>query len=113
MARKFFHVCVGMFLLALSYHLGASTASAQFGQGVVGVTDASSGLIVLTANGDAYYHLYYGNTAGNGHLDPSGPVLMGNFWAGGPTPALHESWGSLKSRYAPNGGTVSKSADTR
>jgi hypothetical protein len=29
MARKFFYVCAGMFLLALSYHLGASTATAQ------------------------------------------------------------------------------------
>jgi hypothetical protein len=29
MARKFCYVCAGMFLLALSYHLGASTAVAQ------------------------------------------------------------------------------------
>ena len=29
MARKFFYVCVGMFLLALSYHFGAREATAQ------------------------------------------------------------------------------------
>ena len=29
MAPKFFYVCAGMFLLALSYHLGASSAGAQ------------------------------------------------------------------------------------
>lgn len=31
MARKFFYVCAGMFLLALSYHMGAGRASAQSG----------------------------------------------------------------------------------
>lgn len=38
MARKFFYVCAGMFLLALSYHLGAQNATAQSadkGAGVV------------------------------------------------------------------------------
>ena len=29
MARKFFYVCAGMLMLALSYHFGFSTASAQ------------------------------------------------------------------------------------
>ena len=29
MARKFFYVCAGMFLLALSYHFGAASAGAQ------------------------------------------------------------------------------------
>ena len=31
MARRFFYVCVGMFLLALSYHLGSTRAQAQSG----------------------------------------------------------------------------------
>ena len=31
MARKFFYVCAGMFLLALANHFGASTATAQSG----------------------------------------------------------------------------------
>lgn len=29
MARKFFYVCAGILMLALSYHFGASTATAQ------------------------------------------------------------------------------------
>ena len=29
MARKFFYVCAGLFMLALSYHFGATTATAQ------------------------------------------------------------------------------------
>ena len=55
MARKFFYVCAGMFLLALSYHFGASTATAQAPASAV--TAASGGTIgtwVFTANGDAY-----------------------------------------------------------
>jgi hypothetical protein len=33
MARKFFYVCAGMLILALSYHLGASTATAETSTG--------------------------------------------------------------------------------
>ena len=33
MARKFFYICTEMFLLALSFYFGASTAAAQFGVG--------------------------------------------------------------------------------
>ena len=29
MAKRFFYVCAGLFLLALSYHLGASSAGAN------------------------------------------------------------------------------------
>ncbi len=36
MAKKFFYVCAGLFLLALSYHLGASSATAQGGTVVEG-----------------------------------------------------------------------------
>ena len=31
MARKFFYVCAGLFLLALAYHIGANNAGAQIG----------------------------------------------------------------------------------
>jgi len=38
MARKFFCVCAGMLMLALAYHFGYSTASAQAqGNPVVGI----------------------------------------------------------------------------
>lgn len=37
-AKRFFFACAGLFLLALSYHLGASTATAQAGSpSIVGV----------------------------------------------------------------------------
>ena len=31
MARKFFYICAGMFMLGLSYHFGASRLGAQVG----------------------------------------------------------------------------------
>jgi hypothetical protein len=110
MARKFFYICAGMFLLALSYHLGASTANAQLGSAVAGVaTFGGQGVMVVTASGETYFRVcsdpFSGYTASF--------VDVGNFWSGSPTPAQHESWGQLKSRYAPNGGTVSKGADAR
>lgn len=52
MATKFFYVCAGIFLLALSYHFGAGTATAQAPSNpVVGVFDRGA---VITANGDIY-----------------------------------------------------------
>ena len=39
MAKKFFYVCAGIFLLALSYHLGARNAGAQAGGNPVAAID--------------------------------------------------------------------------
>jgi hypothetical protein len=97
-ARAFFYVCAGLFLLALSYHLGARNAGAQYGAQVTGYscTNASAHF-VMTANG----YLYLLNaTFPGGPLPASSPQLLGNFWSGGgPTPAQQQSWGAVKSRY--------------
>jgi len=37
--------------------------------------------------------------------------LAGNLLSGAPTPALRESWGGLKARYAPNRGNAPSGAD--
>ena len=106
MARKFFYICAGMLMLALSFYLGATTATAQApGNPVVGIAPGtSSGYYVsVAANGDCYFSDTYGGLWRR----------AGNVFTGGATPAQQESWGQLKSRYAPNGGTVSKGADTR
>jgi hypothetical protein len=99
MARKFFLVAVGMFLLALSFHFCFITASAQVpGNPVVAV----SGPWVYTANGDAYLQ------SANGTWAPAGNVF------GGPTPALHQSWGQVKARYQNTPGmTVTPGANDR
>jgi len=57
-AKAFFYVCVGLFLLALSYHLGAQGAQAQ-GTSATGVsmcTDLNSNgqMFVVNSNGDLY-----------------------------------------------------------
>ena len=103
MARKFFYVCAGMFLLALSYHFGASTATAQAGSQIVGTMVGGSGdMVVMTSNGDAFYMRSTTGSWSNGVMDPIQLRPLGNFWAGSPTPALHESWGQVKARYRGN-----------
>lgn len=92
MARKFFYVCAGMLMLALSYHFGAGTAVAQPPSNpVVGVATNSAGsFLAMTAGGDAFFTPDFGQTW----------YRYGNCFAGtGPTPALHESWGQVKDRY--------------
>ena len=99
-ARAFFYVAAGIFLLALSYHLGARNAGAQVGS-IVGISTSGprmtatcfTAVHVVTATGDLYERLVC-----NGQLVES-VTYIGNFWSGGPTPAQQESWGALKSRY--------------
>ena len=43
MAKRFFYVCAGLFLLALSYHLGARSAGAQIlGQPIGNIADGNA-----------------------------------------------------------------------
>jgi len=86
-ARAFFYVCAGVFLLALSYHLGARTAMAQAPANPVVAMNGS--VFAVTANGDVYRE-----EAGDG----SRWTLRGNVFAT-PTPTQHESLGSVKARY--------------
>jgi hypothetical protein len=43
MTKKFFYVCAGIFLLALSYHVGVGSAGEQSGTSVTGLTAANVG----------------------------------------------------------------------
>lgn len=87
-AKAFFFVCAGVFLLALAYHFGATTATAQApGNPIVA---AGSNDVVFTANGDVY--LSNGNF---GNWSRVSNVFSGS----GPTPAQRESWGAVKGRY--------------
>lgn len=86
-AKSFLFVSLGILALAIAYHFGATTATAQApGNPVVA---AGSNDVVFTANGDVYYN--YGSILTTW-------TLMGNIFSG-PTPAQQESWGSVKSRY--------------
>jgi hypothetical protein len=88
-ARAFFYVCAGIFLLALSYHLGAATATAQApGNPIVTALPTA----VITANGDVY-------TIPGNEATFSRWSRCGNVFAGGPTPASQATWGQLKASY--------------
>jgi len=96
MAKKFFYVCGGILMLALSYHFGASSATAQAGSPVQGFAFAGGNFFVMTSNGD----VYQSSTGGPGEfygLAPA-PTLLGNYW-GGPVPTTRESWGAVKERF--------------
>ena len=100
--KNFFYFCAALLCLSLAFHFGYTTARAQApGNPAVTLTTASGySDVVLTANGDIYY-------SPNGALN--GPwVHVTNIFSGGPTPALHESWGQLKSRYAPKSAPTSQ-----
>jgi hypothetical protein len=93
--KRMFYLSASILMLALAFHFGYTTAKAQAPSNpVVGcsisATQSLYGLIV-TANGDVY--------------TPSGSLntwhLASNIFSGGPTPALQETWGQLKSRFAP------------
>ena len=101
-AKRFVYACAGVFLLALSYHLGAKPVAAQANSlNVVGMSYESGvpGLLVLTPNGDVFFRQFNGEPP---FLFIGAPRLIGNYWAGGPTPTLNESWGQLKARYHDN-----------
>ena len=89
-ARAFFYVCAGVFLLALSYHLGARNATAQApGNPVVATFGPDSpNPAVVTANGDLYQAPTLSLTW----------VYRGNVFSG-QTPAQQGSFGGLKARY--------------
>ena len=90
-AKSFLYVCAGIFLLALSYHFGASSAGAQVpGNPVVTAfpgAGAAGNFAIVTAGGDIY--------AGN---ELAGMRFLTNVFSGA-TPTTQQSWGQVKARY--------------
>lgn len=84
-AKAFFLVCAGLFLLALSYHLGARSAGAQAGSDPVTAVQTSTGNayapdLVATASG-AVFHGLHGYLGENptwlmvGHIATTSPII--------------------------------------
>ena len=91
MARKFFYVCAGLFLLALSFHSGARSAGAQNGSvKVVGIAGDGNYDVwqAVTDNGDVYRSKSNHGTQW---------VHVGNVFAGA-TIALPDSVGQSKAK---------------
>ena len=87
LAKRFFYVCAGLLCLALAYHLGARSATAQAPGNPIAAAPATG--YVFTANGDLYY-------------SPDPPTQPYSFLRNvfsGATPAAHETWGGVKARY--------------
>jgi len=90
LAKRFFFVSAGILCLALAYHFGATSATAQStGNPVVGMIGGASAAI--TANGDVYELDGSGNFSGNWHR-------ASNIF-GAATGATQRSWGQVKARY--------------
>jgi hypothetical protein len=106
--KRLFHLSASVLMLAIAFHFGYTTARAQApGNPVVAAVPNAGGyvLTVFTANGDVYY-----SATGT----PTGPwVHLSNVFTGGPTPTLQESWGALKSRYAPSHAPTSQTPTNR
>jgi hypothetical protein len=98
-AKAFLFVCAGLFLLVLSYHLGARNAVAQSGAQANGLAISQNGcgtteVFVITPSGDMYRRGY-----SCGQLN-STSGFIGNFWSGtAPTAVQNQSWGSVKKAY--------------
>jgi hypothetical protein len=137
-ARKFFYVCAGMLMLMLSYHLGARDAAGQsaltidawcYDSGAISAVfggawnqiDRHTGSVILS-----YPLPVSAPVAGTGNSivvyksgdlyeyegSPGAWAFKGNI-LGNPTPALRQTWGQVKSRYAPNHAPTSQAPTDR
>lgn len=80
MARKFFYVCAGMFLIALSYHLGARDAAGQSNPGVQAFSNESGGMFAVVDGSYIQFDPHSGGRFVTLPLPVSGPVVgTGNF----------------------------------
>jgi hypothetical protein len=93
--KRLFYLSASILMLALAFHFGYTTARAQApGNAVVAAFDRWA---VVTANGDVYWS-----------PDAVTWSHLSNVFSGGPTPTLKESWGQLKSRYAPKSAPITQ-----
>ena len=104
--KRRFYLSASILMLALAFHFGYTTAKAQApGNPVAAALNPG---IIITANGDVY--------ADPNLISPSnatGWQHVTNVFSAGPTPALQESWGQLKSRYAPKSAPTSQAPTDR
>lgn len=89
--KKLFLGSASVLMLALAYHLGASTATAQAPSNPIAnvayVSWPGNGLVAMTTNGDSFFSSDNGAT-----WQHAGNVFSG----GGPVPSRAQSWGSVK-----------------
>jgi len=96
LAKRFFYVSAALFLLALTYHLGAKSATAQVGTTGFAMCVASynNEILVMTPSGEIFARAW--DNGGNMEVTPL--YHVGNFW-GGATSTTSTTWGQVKDRY--------------
>jgi len=86
--KRLLYASASLLMLALAYHLGASTAVAQAPSNpVVGMAYGGSAAFAATADGDTYV------------WDGTSWRRFGNIFSGAPAPATTQSFGALKAKY--------------
>ena len=111
-AKQFFYICAGLLMLAVAYHLGASSVEAQMpSPQFVGIAEDSrhvGGYVALTSNGDLYGFMGSMGCDGSGPRldnDPgncsgfTGWAFMENILSGGPISVEKATVGDMKAKY--------------
>jgi|KBSSwiStaDraftv2_1062776.scaffolds.fasta_scaffold996680_2 hypothetical protein len=107
--KRLFYASAAILMLSLAFHFGYATARAQApGNPVVSLIFVGSG--VATPAG--FYAMTADGTMYQSNSGTANWVVFSHI-SGGPTPALQESWGQLKSRYAPKSGPTSQTPTDR
>jgi hypothetical protein len=96
--KRLFYLSASILMLALAFHFGYTTTMAQAPSNPVAA--APTGSEVTTANDNVY--------VGGGAGFYETWTRFSNIFSGGPVPTQQESWGQLKSRYAPSHASTSQ-----
>ncbi len=96
LAKRFFYICAGVFLLALSFHLGATSARGQVGGTGWFISGVNGGIPwVTTASGDVWRYIpSYGwlNDTGNIFGGASGGRMIVSLLPGEAVTSTGEVW---------------------
>ncbi len=95
--RRFFYASLGVLALALAFHLGSRTATAQSPIDFVGITattyQQTCALVAITAAGDLWVRYDNDDPC---MQDPFGPWVLWGRIPGGSTALQPATWGQIK-----------------
>jgi hypothetical protein len=74
MLKRFFYASVAVLMLAIAFHIGASTAHSQAGGTIVDADDPGGGSWVVTSSGTVYFSIYGSQNPSAPHWTPLGTI---------------------------------------
>ena len=80
--KRFFYASVAVLMLAIAYHLGATTATAQSLATPVGIALNGDGIVVMDQNGELFYQELISSSSFSKGVIAAHATYMGNFWTG-------------------------------